>query len=510
MGSIFETRVIRILSLFFTLLFLLASCQKDTLESKDPQTLYVALSSEPRTLDPRKATDAVGMRLSHLLYSSIVRLGPELKIVGEAAESWSYKNKEYRFTLRDGLFFSNGREVTDEDILVSIDEYKKDTSAFAAAFKSIALRKIEKHENRRVLVLQLNQFSANFLTDMTALKILPIQELKASPDLLVQKPLGSGPYTFVSSSPNDYRLKAQKNPYLTPTIPNLVFKIVRDDNTRVQKLMRGDIDIVQGDIAPEKVGFFEEKKKFNIQKFPGLSMTYLLLNLKDPLFQKVEVRKALLQAIHVEDIIKYKLRGLAQTATSILSPENPFFHPELKSIPFDREEAKKTFKKFGLLGKEISLKTSNAGTAVDNGRLIASDLEKAGLNIKMQSFEWATFYSDITKANFQMATMKWVGATDPDIYRMAYHSKEVPPGRNRGSYINKELDLLLDAGLIIEDQDQRRAHYLRVQEIIQEDLPSIPLWYETQIAVSQKSISHYTPSLNGDFTAFAKATKQGH
>jgi peptide/nickel transport system substrate-binding protein len=125
----------------------------------------------------------------------------------------------------------------------------------------------------------------------------------------------------------------------------------------------------------------------------------------------------------------------------------------------------------------------------------------------LASFEWGTFYGDIQSGNFQLATMRWVGATDPDIYRVALHSREVPPGRNRGYYENKNMDKLLDQGIKIDNSEKRIAHYRDVQKTVLSELPFIPLWYDTQVAIVHKRVADYTPPKNGDFTSFIHVHK---
>jgi peptide/nickel transport system substrate-binding protein len=138
--------------------------------------------------------------------------------------------------------------------------------------------------------------------------------------------------------------------------------------------------------------------------------------------------------------------------------------------------------------------------------VIANQLNRSGLNVQLQSYEWATFYDDVKKGNFQLATMKWVGTVDPDIYRMAFHSKEVPPGRNRGSYQNPKLDKLMDEGTTA-GREKRKKIYDEVQKIVLEDLAIIPLWYDQQVAVASKSVAGYQPEPSSDFQPFLNVSK---
>ena len=131
-----------------------------------------------------------------------------------------------------------------------------------------------------------------------------------------------------------------------------------------------------------------------------------------------------------------------------------------------------------------------------------------GLNIHLQSYEWGTYYEDIRTGKFEMAIMKWVGINDPDIYRVSLHSDMVPPGRNRGYYSNKEFDRLVTQGLLESDFNKRKILYDKAQAIAFKDLPTIPLWYEKQVAIVHKRVKNYSLPVTGNFSSLTRAFKE--
>ena len=472
---------------------LLISCTKN--ESKNKNEIIFALTSEAKTLDPRFATDANGQRIINLMFNSLVRLGSDLKIEGDAAKTWSYNDLTYIFNLHSGITFSNGDELKEEDIIFTFNEYRKDNVPFKSTLDMVSEVKADFSDKKNPKVtLKLSEFSASILNDLSVIKILSKSITEKSPNNL----LGTGSFVFKKKTPNEIILGARKDhKIINPKIDRVLFKIIRDESTLFLKTIKGDIDIVQSDMPAQSVSKFEVHENFKVYKFLGLKMNYLLLNLKDQVFTK-GVRDAIASAIDIDSIIKYKLSSLGIPATSLLTPDNPFFNKNLKRKKFSLEKAKKVS---SLVDSELSIKTSSSGTAVENGRVISNQLNSAGFKSSLQSYEWGTFYSDIKSGNFQIAIMRWVGATDPDIYRVAFHSKELPPaGRNRGFYINPKLDKLLEKGKTTEDPLQRKNLYLKVQEMIHDDLPIIPLWYNTDVAIVNNRVLNYTPPLNGDFS----------
>ncbi|MCB0406856.1 MAG: ABC transporter substrate-binding protein [Bdellovibrionales bacterium] len=490
---------------FFPLLW---GCTQGLRTPKD--TAVVGISSHPSTLDPRFATDAYGMRITSLVFQSLVKVGPQLTVIGDAADSWSLKGTTYTFLLKKGLRFCNGRPVEAEDLLFTFKEFQKNENPFRSSLQLLKKISVEKQRDRLEVKLELSEFSAKLLvSDLPMIKILPAKEIQENPKGFSKKILGSGPFCFEKKNGNSYFLK--KNNFFSeeqPHIDKLEFKVVKNDFTLYQKMKKGSIDLIQAELPYSKVKEFKKSpQKFTVHEYPGLTFSYLLLNFRDPLIPSLEFRKGLDQAIHRQEIIQYKLEGYGRPATSLMTPENPFFLTSLKNSKASYSQARSHFKKANALGKKISLKTSSHPQAIENAKMIAHQLEKAGLKVDLQSYEWGVYFSDVQKGRFQLATMRWIGAIDPDLYRIAFHSNEIGDGRNRGAYINKQLDNLLDKGLRIKNEQLRIDHYYKVQKIIYEDLATIPLWYDQQIAVVNNRLKNYVPSRNGDFSSLMYVSK---
>ncbi len=492
--------------LFFLLPFLLIGCYWS--EPPPTDTIVFALSSEPKTLDPRYATDASGQRIGRLIFSSLIQLNSKLQFEGVLADSWSYKDGLYEFRLKPGIQFHNGEFATAEDFLFSVDEYRKGRSPFAPQFSIIKDVQVTYNpETGGVLKLHLESFSAPFIQDLPTLKLLPKKLVEKAGEDFYAKPVGTGPFKFVE--------KDIKNVYLTrfnhfvgekAKIKNLQFKIIKDSNTRFQKMYKGKVDIIQSDVPFSKIRFFEKEKNFNVVVAPGLSTNYVLLNLRHPLLSKKEVRHAISSSIDRKDLIQYTLEGFADEATSIVTKINPFHHPDLKYKPLPEKDIRRIFSQFK--DETIILKTSNTQEAVAKGRVITHQLKAMGLPVEQQTYEWGTYYEDIRTGKFDIAIMKWVGINDPDIYRISLHSKMTPPGRNRGYYNNPKFDAIVDKAFREPDLDKRKQLYRQAQEIVFDELPTIPLWYEKQVAIVHRRVKNYELPINGDFGSLTKVYKK--
>jgi peptide/nickel transport system substrate-binding protein len=118
----------------------------------------------------------------------------------------------------------------------------------------------------------------------------------------------------------------------------------------------------------------------------------------------------------------------------------------------------------------------------------------------MRSYEWGTFFSDIRKGNFQIYTLTWVGIADPDIYYYLFHSQSIPPnGANRGAYRSPEVDRLLEVGRVLQDREEGRRVYRRVQKILARDLPYVSLWHDVNVVVADRRIRGFVLYPDGHF-----------
>lgn len=490
----------------------LTGCKSKNLKPND--AALVAISSIPSTLDPRFATDSEGMKIGSLIFQSLIKIGPDMNVVGDGAKDWNIsitensKAEKYKltFNLQENVKFSDGTEASCADWKQSILEYQKEASPFKGAFSNIL--KVECVEDE--LSLYLSSYSEKVLnSDLPVIKLMPRKLILEDEARFKKELIGSGPYKVASLKETEITLSLNKKSGIKANIPFLVFKIIKDDFTRFLKMYRGDLDLSISTMPKNKMVALKKLGNLKVINKPGLNMSYLLLNFKNKSFQNLESRQLIYDAIDINEVIKYKLEGLAQIATALITPANPYFIPEFldyKKPLFTQNELKKRSIKHIDLKQTFVLKTSNTREAVENAKLIAKQLRSIGLKIRHESYEWGTYYKDVKSGDFDMATMSWVGAYDPDIYRIALAGQELPPeGRNRGYYSNPKFDKLVSQGEKELDFNKRKEIYFEVQKLAFEDLAVIPLWYEDNVTVLDQRLKEYEPALNGDYSGLIKA-----
>jgi peptide/nickel transport system substrate-binding protein len=140
----------------------------------------------------------------------------------------------------------------------------------------------------------------------------------------------------------------------------------------------------------------------------------------------------------------------------------------------------------------LEYKTSADPFRVRLATIIQAQLARVGVEVKVRSLDWGTFYGDVKGGRFQMYSLTWVGIKTPDQFRYIFHSQSVPPdGANRGRYRSVEADRLIEQAEAETDLAGQARRYHRLQHHLLKDLPYIPLWYEDQVAAFGDAVSGY-------------------
>jgi peptide/nickel transport system substrate-binding protein len=472
----------------------------------NPDSIVVAMTNSAVDLDPRVGADEASQKAQQLLYNPLVHIDASLRVVPELAESLDQPDElTYVVRLRRGVKFHNGRELTAEDVAYTfrslIDpKFRGRTGAYTNV--------------RAVDILDPYTVAFRLKTPFASFPINLVMGIvqAGSGSANSRTPIGTGPYKLVSFKPDDRIVVTRFDDYFEGPAknPGVVLKVVPDDTMRGLELRKGAADLVVNDVTPDIVWQMQREGKLRIETAPGTDYAYVALNLRDPILQRVEVRRALGYAMDREAIVKYLRRGFAATAVGILPPMSWAFQREVFDFRHDPAEAKRLLDAAGYPDPDgdgprprlsLTLKTSTSEVYRIQAAAIQQDLARVGVALQIRSQEFATLQSDMVKGNFQMYTAQFVGVTDPDMLRRVYHSSQVPlAGFNRVHYRNPDVDLLIERASAAIDDEQRRSLYGQVQQAVARDVPYIPLWYKTNIAVFQPDIHGVRLSAIADFT----------
>jgi peptide/nickel transport system substrate-binding protein len=504
-------RLLLLLPLFFFLS--LQSCGR---EDRAPGILTVAIEAPPMNLDPRVGTDAASEHIDQLLFNGLVTRDEKLEIRPDLAESWEQPDETtYVFHLRRGVRFHNGRECGCEDVRYTLESIA--SGAVLSARKKVfsAVERIECPDVYTV-VLKLREPNSAFLTNLKQ-GIVP----RGAKEDFGEHPVGTGPFRWGHFLPaGGVYLEAAADHFRgPPAARGLMLRVIPDEVVRCLELEKGTVDIAINNISPDMTGTLAKRKNLKILSAPGSNYNYIGFNLDDPVLKHHAVREAIALGIDREALIRYLLRGAATPATGILPPASPFYNPRVRTYPYDPERARLLLDMAGFPDPDgdgprsrltLTYKTSTDKTAGLQAMVIQEQLARVGIAIKVRSYEFSTFYSDIKKGNFQIYSLRWVGVSDPEIFEYVFYSRSIPPaGANRGRYRNPTIDAAIEAGRRTFDERKRKAVYDEIQAIAAEDLPYVSLWYPANIVVTQREIEGFAVLPGGDFTPLKDTFRTG-
>ncbi len=474
----------------------------------DEDLLVIAVANSPTHLDPRVGTDQTSGKVCQLVLNGLVTKNEEGNIVPDLAESWEILDEglRYRFHLRSGVRFHDGRKLGAEDVVWTYGSILDGTVATAKRAAFAVVERLEAVDTTTVDLILREPFGA-LLADLTpAQGIIP---RGATADEMNTHPIGTGPFRFVERTPETLTLEANRDYWNgSPALERVVFKEVPDSTVRALELLNGSVQLVVNDLTPDVVPLFRKNPYFQVIENPGANYAYLGINLEDPKLADPRVRRALALSIDRQRLVETLWRGLGVVTETMLPRGLWATHEGLEVLPYDPVEAERLLQEAGYPDPDgdgprprisFTYKTSNNEVYLLQAQVIQNMARQAGIAITVRSFEFATYYADVRKGNFQIFSGIRTGIVDPNIYRLVLHSTALPPsGQNRGRYKNLRFDELIDAGARQTLPKDRRPYYLEAQEIFARDLPYISLYTRVNYAVLPNGLEGYVNYPSGE------------
>ena len=473
-----------------------------------PETLVMIIESSPTNLDPRVGLDAQSERIGELIFDALLKRDEHFNVTPGLAESWEMPDPlTYIFHLRHGVHFHDGRALTSRDVKWTFDSLLQGK---IRSTKSAVYRYVDRIDasNEFTVTFRLKEPFAALLWNLSegAIGIVPYGAL----DETTRHPIGSGPFRFISAETDKEVVLERNVDYWgqKARLKRIRFAVVPDTTTRALELRKGSADIAINAINFDMVLALEREPNLRVEQGPGSVLVYLAFNCRDPILKDVRVRQALALAVDRRPIIRYLWRDFARPAFSVLPPESWAFNGDVPHYEPNPAKAQELLDAAGYpavngIRFHLTMKTSIEESTRLLAAVLQQQLRAVGIVLDIRTFEFATFFADVTRGAFEMYSLRWIGGNeDPDIFEYAFHSsKFTPNGANRSFYSNARLDTLLDQARTQPDQQKRKELYAEIQSILARDLPYIDLWYNNNVLVHSRRVVDVTlnPSGNYDF-----------
>lgn len=477
-----------------------------------PGHLHVRLNYNPTTLDPALIVDVSGGGIAAKLFNGLVRLDPDMKVIPDVAVAWeiSPDGRTYQFLLRQGVRFSNGREVTAEDFSYSIrrvldpktkspNTWVFDKISGAREFmegKATEIKGIEALDRYRIRLTLERPFSPFLhLLTMTAAYVVPRESVDQSGPDFGNRPVGSGPYRLAEWKHNSFLHLAGNAGYFAdkPKIDGIVYRVIPEDLTAVTEFELGNLDLLS--IPGSEYRRYRSSTRWSglIASGQSLNTYYLGFNCSRPPFDNPRLRRAVASAVDTRKILDtfYDHRGRPAVGPV---PENLRQWLAAAAQEYDPEKARRAVQREGAEGKKIQFFITADQEVVDMAEIIQSYLRTAGLDVVIRQLEWSAYKAAINRGDADLYWLSWwADYPDPENFLFPlFHSSNHGPSGNRSFYSNAEVDRLIEAGQTESSAARRHEDYRKAEQIIIQESPWVFFWHRTDHVLRQPNVSGYS------------------
>lgn len=461
---------------------------------KNTKTVTVGITQDLDSLDPHKAVAAGTKEVLFNIYEGLYKLDKNGELVPAVAESYevSSDNLVYTFNIREGIKFHNGNDVTANDIEYSVKRSAgmlKPSDPMIAVISALSVISDVKVIGNNTVSIVLSEPDTEILYYLSTCDIIPKDYAEIS-----TKPIGTGPFRFVSYSPLENIVMVKYDDYYLENkqqIEKLIFKISSDTDAAFMELRSGVIDILpyltdaQAEQIPE--GYYVKEGSMNL-------IQGIFLNNEVEPFNDIRVRQALSYAIDRQKIIDIVAGGKGEVLGTNMFPGFKNYYDEtlVDVYDFNPEKAKELLRQAGYdNGISFTIKVpSNYQYHVDTAQIVVEQLRESGINADIRLIEWSAWLSEVYKERDYQATLSGLAADVAP--RKALERFDSEAGNNFMNYKNPEFDKLYAIANKTNDETERISYYKQMQAMLTNDAVAVYIQNPFQITAINNKLEGYT------------------
>ncbi len=537
MGTLGTKKVLISLGLLALLVIVGASAPAPT-AAQAPDTFVFGAQGEPVCLDPAIITDGITGRVTNQIFEGLVKFDKDTtNVVPALAEKWttSEDGKTWTFTLHSGVKFHDGTDFNSDAVVKNFDYWKNSKNPLHAAQVKAGqtfdywqnqfggydddsvITKVEAVDPTTVKFTLKNP-QGPFLNNLAMFVFV-----FSSPTALekngvksCQNPVGTGPYKFVEWKANEQVTLTAFDGYWdkpnAPKMKNVVVRNIPNNSSRLLALAAGEIHGMEG-LESRDVAAVKENPKFNLVLRPANNTGYVAFNYKVKEFNDPKIRQAFAQAINKEAIVKAFYGGMGIVAKEFQPPALWGYNKGVEDWKYDATAAKKLLADAGFPNgiKEVTFDGKTVPlefwympvsrpyypSPKDIATAVAADWAKAGINVSLQTVDWATYLDKRTNGQMPLYMLGWSGDNgDPDnfvCYFFCLDAKGTPKAME-GFFQDKEVsDILLKAQALTVQADRAKL-YQQAEQMIHDRTLRVFVANNQPPLAFLKSVSGYIPN----------------
>lgn len=543
----------RIISLVMTAtlgISILTGCSKGdesgkAIEPKSKDRIVYALTSSPTGIfNPLLNDTTYDDAVIDLTYNSLLSFDKNLNPKPELAKSYeiSDDNLSITFKLNDNIKWSDGKTLTADDVAFTF------TSLADKGYTGSKYGYVEKlkgakdyHEGsvdkiEGIEVIDKNTIKFTFaepyspgLTNLGSIGIIPkhiwgevpIAQWKDKKDLLT-KPVGTGPYEVVSfTEGQDVQLKRNDN-YFDGDVKTEKFILkVTNEDTATGELLNGTVDVIDASNLKNKDIKELESEGMDVTSYDSNLVQYMGFNLRDKKFQDKNLRQAFMYALDRNAMVDKLLEGNGQVVDTPMLPSS-WSYPDkstLNNYKYNKDKAKELLKQAGYEdrdnngivedkdGKELVVKlTYPTGNKLreQTAPIIQANLKDIGVKMELENMEFTALMDKVVaNHDFELYLMGNNLSLDPDP-KPYWHSTSASDEKgnsawNISSFKNEKADQLIEQGISVSDQKQRKEIYSQFGKLLNDEVPWAYLYSQNIRKAYNPHLKDFKPYTFNDF-----------
>lgn len=401
------------------MLVLLAGCggsggdktdgSKDAASAKKEE-LRIAVSANPPSLDAQIANSNITAQIGYHIFEPLFAMDENFEPQPVLADSYevSEDGKEYTIKLLKGVKFHNGKEMTADDVVASLNRWVKDSQKASTLIGGSTFEKVDDY----TVKMTANEAASDIITVLANpimfAAIYPAEVVEGADEKGINEYIGTGPYKLVDWKQDqyielekfdDYQVHENATTGLagkkTAATDKLVFDIVTDASTRIAGAKNGQYDIVE-EVPQDNYEELSKEPNLKLDVTKGGTLN-LFLNTTVGIMEKEDMRQAVLAALNMDDILlaSYGNKELYEENPGWFNPDDAQWGSEAGKEYYnqnDPDKAKDLLKKAGYNNEKLVLVTTPDYPEMYNATLVVQEqLKKVGINAEVESYDFSTF-----------------------------------------------------------------------------------------------------------------------
>ncbi len=479
----------------------------------------VVPGTDPPTLDPALASDATSANYIVEIFSGLVALDPNLEIIPDLAEEWEVSDDgmTYTFTLREDATFADGAAITAEDFKFSIERAcdPETLSPVADTYLGDIVGCREKLQGQasevagvevvdeQTLAITIDEPKVYFLYKLTypTAFVVDQETIEREGRLWASNnPNGSGPFVLENYSFGEEMVLVPNTRFYGDPKPSVErVRFVLAGGSGMTMYETDEVDVIGvGPADLDRVLDPSSPLNADLHEVESYSIGYIGLNAAQPPFDDPLVRQAFNMAIDKETLIEVVVQDIVSPAYDVVPPGIPGYESEVEGLQFDVERARQLLEESSYGSAEelppITLHVSGGGgaTGPEIEAIVEMWNQNLGVDVAIEQTEWATFLFDLSqKPNpYQAYSVGWV-ADYPDPQNFLDVLFHCESQENKSGYCNPEVDELLEAARVEQDEAERMELYRQAEAIIVEEAAWVPLWFNQGYVLVKPWVQNY-------------------